>query len=174
MQLSKENSPFPFSPTRFDQKNEMFKRVLWDKKVLHLGNRFYKQAKFRSNIGYRRLDYAFMNASWNLERNAGFGNSRSNYGLYSWEEVNDMAKLYVENDGSINESPEKMSNYIKKVARYFGASQVGICQISSNWIYSYEYNPLSAHKKLIFCDFFTCNSLRLRMFLFHIFYRRHT
>ena len=78
---------FPVADSRFDQKNEMFKRAFWDEKMQSLGNRFYKDIKYQDKDGYRKIDYAFRNASWNLEWSAGFGNSRGNSGLFSWEGV---------------------------------------------------------------------------------------
>ena len=59
--------PFPVADHRFDQKNEMFKRSLWDEKIQAHGIRFYREVKFREKAGYRQLDYALRNAAWNLE-----------------------------------------------------------------------------------------------------------
>ena len=38
---------------QFDQKNEMFKRALWDEEQLRYGKRFYREAKYREKAGYR-------------------------------------------------------------------------------------------------------------------------
>lgn len=138
-----QNLPFPVPTDRFDQKNEMFKRSLWDEKMLPHGMRFYKEVKFQEKVGYRKIDYAFRNASWNLEWGAAFGNSRSNSGLYSWEGVNDRIKHYVESGEPVNEPPEGMSRHIKKVAKAFGADLVGICRVHPNWVYSHEFNTIS-------------------------------
>ena len=65
--------PFPVANTRFDQKNDMFKRALWDKKVQPAGKRFYKEAVFQQKVGFRKIDYALRNGVWSLEWGAGLG-----------------------------------------------------------------------------------------------------
>lgn len=143
---SQENGnglPFPVAADRFDQKNEMFKRSMWDEKMRPHGMRFYRSVKFQDKVGYRKLDYAVRNASWNLEWSAGLGNSRSNSGLFSWEGVNDRMKNYVESGDPVKKSPEEMSRHVKKVARFFGADLVGICRLHPNWVYSHEYNTIT-------------------------------
>jgi epoxyqueuosine reductase len=143
-QKTGQDLPFPVAAGRFDQKNEMFKRSLWDKKMLPHAMRFYKEVKFKEKVGYRKIDYAFRNASWNLEWSTAFGNSRSNSGLYAWEGVNERIKPYVESGDPVKASPEEMSRNIKKVARYFGADLVGICRVHPNWVYSNEFNLLTS------------------------------
>ena len=142
-QKTGQDLPFPVAAGRFDQKNEMFKRSLWDEKMLPHAMRFYKEVKFQEKVGYRKIDYAFRHASWNLEWGAAFGNSRSNFGLYAWEGVNEKIKHYVESGDPVKASPEEMSRNIKKVARFFGADLVGICRIHPNWVYSNEFNLLT-------------------------------
>lgn len=137
------NLPFPIAGDRFDQKYEMFKRSLWDEKMASHGIRFYREAVFREKAGYRKIDYAFRNAAWNIEWSAGFGLFRSNSGLYAWEGVNDKIRHWVESGEPVKETPEKMSRIIKKVSRSFGADMVGICRVHPNWVYSYEFNTLS-------------------------------
>ena len=142
-ELAGQEIPFPVPAYRFDQKNEMFKRSLWDEKMLPHGMRFYREVKFQENMGYRKIDYSFRNASWTLEWGAGFGNSRSNSGLYSWEGVNDRIRHYVKSGDPVKASPEQMSRNIKRAARYFGADLVGICQVHPNWVYSHEFNTIT-------------------------------
>jgi reductive dehalogenase len=78
-----------------------------------------------------------------LEWGFGFGNARSNYGLYSWEGVVDRIKRYVETGDRVKQTPEEMSHIIKRVARFLGAGATGICSVHPNWIYSHEFNLLS-------------------------------
>ncbi len=135
--------PFAAPLDRFDQKNEMFKRSIWDEKMKPHGFRFYRDIKFREKVGYRQMDYALQNAAWNLEWGFGVGNSRSNSGLYSWEGGNIKIKPYLDSSTPIKESPEEMSRIIKKAARYFGADLTGICRVHPNWVYSHEYNTVT-------------------------------
>jgi epoxyqueuosine reductase len=138
-----QDYPFPVSNTRFDQKNDMFKRALWDEKIQPAGNRFYKEAVFQEKVGFRKIDYALRNGAWNLEWGAGLGNSRSNFGLYAWDGVNPKIEHFVKTGDPVKESPQEMSRLIKKVALYFGADLVGICRLHPNWIYSHEYNTMT-------------------------------
>ena len=136
-------SPFPVPTYRFDQKNEMFKRSIWDEKLQPHRKRFYEEVVYQQKIGYRKLDYAFSNATWNLEWSFGSGNARSNHGLYSWDGIVERMKRYVETGDPVKESPERMSQIIKKVARFLGAGAVGICRVHPNWVYSHEFNLLA-------------------------------
>jgi epoxyqueuosine reductase len=135
--------PFPVPSYRFDQKNEMFKRSRWDEKILPDARGFYEEVLYQQKYGYRKLDYAFRNAAWNLEWGYAFGNARSNFGLYSWDAVSAGMKRFVEVGEAVKESPAEMSRIIKKVARFLGANLVGICQVHPNWIYSHEFNVLT-------------------------------
>lgn len=134
---------FPIPSYRFDQKNEMFKRSIWDEKMQPHRKRFYEEIVYQQKIGYRKLDYAFSNATWNLEWGFGFGNARSNYGLYSWDGVLDRIKRYVETGDQVKGSPKKMSHIVKRMARFLGADVAGISRVHPNWVYSHEFNLLT-------------------------------
>ena len=144
MKLQKEahesEFPFPVPAGRFDQKNEMFKRSIWDEKMQAYSRSYYEEVEFRQKVGYRKLDYAFCNATWNLEWGFAFGNSRSNSGLYSWEGVPAKIKRFLEAGEQIRESPQAMTRIVKKVARFLGADLVGICKVHPNCVYSHEFN----------------------------------
>ena len=105
--------------------------------------RFHEDIQYRDEIGFRKLDYAFRNSAWNLEWEYGRGNSRSNYGLYSWDEISDKQRRYIEVDDAVRESPDEMTRVVKKAARFLGASLVGIAKVHPNWIYSHEYNTIT-------------------------------
>ena len=134
---------FDVPPCRFDQKNEMFKRAAWDETFHAEVKRYYREARFQERVGYRKLDYALRNASWNLEWGAGFGNSCSNHGLYAWEGVPDKIRHFAEADDPVDAPPEEMSRIIKRTARYFGASLVGITKLHPDLVYSHEFNLLT-------------------------------
>jgi reductive dehalogenase len=116
---------------------------MWDEKMQAHGARFYREVHYQERVGYRKMDYALRNAAWNLEWGAGFGNSRSNSGLYAWEGVPPRIKEFTEIGGLVRESPGEMNRLIKKVVRFFGADMVGISRIHPNWVYSHEYNTIT-------------------------------
>ena len=132
--------PLPVPDYRFDQKNEMFKRRIWDEEIRPHGDRLYQRIKFQDRYGYRKIDYALRNASWNMEYGFGFGNMKSDMGLYSWTHVADKVKRFVETDGPVVNDPQTNTRLIKKAARFFGADLVGICWAHPNLVYSHEYD----------------------------------
>ena len=99
--------PFAVADYRFDQKNEMFKRAVWDEKFRPWSHRLSKEPLYQEKVGYRKIDYALRNASWNLEWGAAQGNFHSNYGLYSWEGVTDRIRPWAEKDGPVQAGPEE-------------------------------------------------------------------
>jgi len=140
---------FPVPTTRFDQKNEMFKRRAWDENIIPHAHKLYSQVKYQDKQGYRKLDYALRNASWNLEYGFGYGTMRSDYGLYSWTDVAEKAKRFIETGGPVTHTPEDHIRIIKKAARLLGADLVGVCRVHPNLIYSHEYDLLHGdHKPL--------------------------
>jgi len=118
---------------RFNQRKTVFGRKLFDET-----SDFYKKGMYDNSSkmissgkeGYSNLDFARMMGSWAVY----------DYFLnaFSWETIVDI--------NSIMEKPilerfpvknvEKMSEEIKKTARYYGAYQVGITYVNDNWIYS--------------------------------------
>jgi reductive dehalogenase len=100
--------------------------------------------KYSNKDGYKRIDFGLHDAAWNLERSFGFGNWRSNSGLYSWEGTcQDLTDQKRSVPQKIDESPEELSRLIKRAALFFGADLVGICRLNPNWVYSHEFNVLT-------------------------------
>lgn len=134
---------------RFDQKNEMFKRRIWDKDFIEPGKHLYSEVKYQNRYGYRKLDYALRNASWNLEYGFGSGNMKSNHGLYSWTHIAEKIKRFVETDGPVDLGLEENTRIVKKAARFLGADLVGICYAHPNLVYSHEFDLLEMeHRKI--------------------------
>ncbi|MFC1639472.1 reductive dehalogenase [Gemmatimonadota bacterium] len=141
--------PFPVPDTRFDQKNEMFKRRNWDEEFLSYGRKFYEQVEYQDKYGFRKLDFALRNASWHIEHGYAFGNMCSNEGLYSWTHVSEKTKRFIEKDGPVEDTPAGNARVVKKAARFLGADLVGVCYAHPNLVYSHESNLLTKeHKQL--------------------------
>ena len=141
--------PFPVPDARFDQKQEMFKRAMWDETVQAQSQRFYREVRYKDIPGYGKRDYALRNASWNVEWSAALGNSRSNYGLYAWDGVPDKIRHFLEAGEHVKGSLREMSRIIKKAARFFRADLVGITRVHPNWIYSHEFNLVTGEHTLL-------------------------
>lgn len=138
-----KNAPyFPFTVPnyRFDQRNEMFKRRTWDKEFIPYGNHLYTQVHYQDKYGFRKLDYALRNASWNIEYGYACGCQRSDHGMYSWTHVPDKVKRFIAAEGRVTLTPEENTRAVKKAARFLGADLVGVCNVHPNLIYSHELN----------------------------------
>ena len=119
---------------RFEQKNEMFCRYLWDKTLKTYQNNF--SGDMLKNIkehieGYTQLDYAFSKASWAVYNRFPFA--------FSWEGDTSFDEDWYgyklrEKKYKIK-NPEKFTNEVKKVTKFYGASLVGIAKINEKWIY---------------------------------------
>ncbi len=134
--------------TQYDQKNEMFKRVLWDPKFLELGKKFYHAPVKPTDIaGYRLEDFSMVNASWLLEDNFGRGCSGGNEDLYSWDWRGQFSYPSVPPGLKADpKNPDDAAAKLKKVASFFGAAKAGICELDRRWIYSKGYTKTGGGK----------------------------
>ena len=135
-----EKPPYVINRTklrRFDSKHIIFERVMWDSSW-----KGYKQM-YDENVlniianrkpGYSRVDFALAYASWIVHD--------AFKGGFSWTKIEpfrtstasigiDWTKMKHEVDDAC-----KMSSYVKRAARLFGASLVGICKLNRNWLYA--------------------------------------
>jgi len=118
---------------RFNQRQTVFGRKLYDEK-----SDFYKKGMYDNSSkvissgkeGYSHLEFARMMGSWTVYDYF--------HDAFSWSNLADansvMQKPVLEKFSAKN--TEKMSEEIKKTARYYGAYQVGITCVNDNWIYS--------------------------------------
>lgn len=126
---------------KFDQKNEAYKRMLWDPKLLKVGKKFYWDAVYPKNQpGYRLEDFAMVNASWHVENSFGRGIWGGKEHLYSWDWEEKYSYPRVPPGQKINlDNPQKITTHVKKVATFFGAAMVGVCKLDRRWLYSRGY-----------------------------------
>jgi reductive dehalogenase len=125
---------------RFDQKNDIFKRIRWDLKV-EFGKKYYGLVMPKEDKpGYTHWDMAFKNAAWWVE--LGFAQSvwAGKMGLLAWD-----AKQWGDSKPPTGlkftvDDPEKVTKKFKKVAKFFGADLVGVCELDRRWVYSHSYN----------------------------------
>jgi reductive dehalogenase len=134
---------------RFNQKNDIFNRSLWDEKVkakdffvsYDIAN--YKPKKSK---GFDHWDYAFRNASWHLTDVVGemkfeqTGKVEGFTDYYSVQTPPPSTKAPIEN---ITECTKR----IKLAAKHFGAGMVGVCQLDRRWVYSHNFNRKSEDSK---------------------------
>jgi len=132
---------------RFDQKNEMFKRPLWDPEVKELKRKVFGVAMPKDKAGYHLEEMVLGNASWYLELGFAEGVIIGQTGLFAW----DSKQLGVSKppDGLKVDfaDPAEATRDIKKVATYFGADMVGVCELDQRWIYSHLFHMYTRESK---------------------------
>ena len=121
---------------RFDSKNIIFHRVAWDSSWKGY-KRMYDEKVLRmiseEKPGYSRADFALAYASWIVHD--------AFEGGFSWKKIKpnrtqvdtvgiDWTKTRYEVD-----DPHQMSILIKRAAKLFGASLVGVCKFNRDWSY---------------------------------------
>jgi epoxyqueuosine reductase len=131
---------------QFDQRNDMFRRSRYEPKWVDRSRAFYGQDRARNKPGYTQTYHALVDASWYLEDFFAMGTAGSNHkGLYAWETLASEMGF----DGVVNVSDPaevsraEVSRKVKAVARFFGASLVGICELDRRWLYSYVSNDIT-------------------------------
>jgi reductive dehalogenase len=122
--------------------------------------------------GKTRLDYAFMGGAWTVAttfgtRNegglgemVGLGGEGTGEGLYSWSSLGGTAEsqldLHSEDLGRWDPSdysPQEITDIVKVVARFYGASLVGIAETDERWFYSHGYTgPDKKPPPIVFDD----------------------
>ena len=131
---------------RFNERKNIFGRMLLDKKAHFYGKDMYKNvAKIVANKkpGYSRVEFANVMGAWTVYDYF--------HGAFSREQLTDansvMTKPTLEKY-SVRE-PEVMSKQIKEVAKMYGAALVGICELDRRWVYSYaiDGNPIEIPKR---------------------------
>jgi reductive dehalogenase len=128
---------------RFDQKYEMYKRARWDEAVTHMGDSLYGIIPPKEKEGHTLLDRAFQNAGWYLEMAFAHGIVIHGTDLYSWKkQPADNLRLPKGLKHTVSD-PVDMTRKIKGVAKWLGASLVGVCELDSRWVYSHYYNLAS-------------------------------
>jgi len=124
---------------RFDQKNNMFFRTVLDPNLADL-KKFWAKVEVKDTPGFRLEDAAIDQAGWYAEQAFGMGNLGGDRGLYSWESPKIFYSDYRPPDDVqlTVDDPSKMTRAIKKVARLYGASLVGVAELDRRWLYSHR------------------------------------
>ncbi|WP_300462638.1 reductive dehalogenase domain-containing protein [Desulfobacula sp.] len=123
---------------QFDQKNDGFKRPFWDPKMARVRENFYFAKVPPKKIpGYELKDQSAVNASWLLDSKYANGNNGGKQGLYNWEWDGCFDFPRVPSGCKTPEmEPHILTQQIKKMAAFFGASLCGICKVDARWLYS--------------------------------------
>ena len=136
----------------FHQRNDIFSRAQWDETVQsEKAKEFWAayimpNARARKADGYSQRDYALRNAAWHFTK--AFATLKSgSEGRH--EGFNDTFTLH--GPGWPEQWPlgdrESSAKDIKKVAKLFGADQVGICEYDERWVYGAKFNRMDQSER---------------------------
>lgn len=125
----------------FDEKFMMFRRVMWDMPALAKELYFTPKMPDENKPGYTIQDNAFRNATWDLERDFGMGNRGGRQLLLAWDRRPKGEFMPPPGLRIAVDDPVKLTRDLKKIARFVGASLVGVCELDRRWLYSHAYYP---------------------------------
>ncbi|KKK40854.1 hypothetical protein LCGC14_0517950 [marine sediment metagenome] len=118
---------------RFKQKNNMLFRRLWDKSLptYHqmIDTNLEKHIESKKE-GYSRLDFALVAAGWTVYERFPCA--------FTWKRKHLMDIGYGVNwmkSKHVIKNRQNFTNYIRKAAKFYGASIVGIADVNEKWIY---------------------------------------
>jgi epoxyqueuosine reductase len=130
---------YPIKDTykRFDQRNTSFGRSIRETgKVVEFGSDGYRAEKISKNLpGFSLVDYAFNGAAGMYEYPKGTTDTQGQ-AYYSWESLG-----YVTKPKDVSKwegTPEEAARTITKVAKYFGAADVGFTRLDKRWFYTHS------------------------------------
>ena len=134
---------------RFNQKNDIFNRSMWDDQVNP--KNFYvsydiTNYKPKKSKGFDHWDYALRNASWHLtdvvgERNfSETGRVEGFTDYYTTQTAGPPTKATLP-------SADETTKRIKTAATMLGAGMVGICKLDERWVYSHNFSRKTAAAK---------------------------
>ena len=134
---------------RFDQKNTMFMRVLWDPSIKDAVEDWSFSSTPKDKAGHTLQDLSLKWAA-RYGVNMGLFNTSKPYVAPLNQAISEVVQdpkfgarfiQYRPADddkpGSID--PQTISRDIKKAARFFGADLVGICKLDRRWVYSHLF-----------------------------------
>lgn len=137
---------------RFSQQDDIFCRAQWDDTIRSKKSDAFFQghsmpfARVRNVEGFRQTDYALRNAGWHIsdvirdlirdsqDRKEGFLDGFTCH-AQGWPQPMKF------------ESKEEATKNIKKIARFFGADLVGVCEYDERWIYTSRFSEKTQSEK---------------------------
>ncbi len=133
--------------SRFDQRNDVFRRALYDPEIMRHREKFRDIDHKLGKPGFSHEDFALTNASWYLENRFAMGHpGATQEGLYAWESLARGMPIPGKPDVSDRVT---LTGKVKSAARFFGASLVGVCELNRLWVYSHVTNDITgAHKAI--------------------------
>ena len=138
---------------QFEQRFDIYCRSLWDPKIQNnKSDKFFEgyympYAKTRKADGFSQKDYAFRNAAWHVNNVI---RDIEKSGEFRKEKPDQIRKegywdYYTSHDEGwpepyAYESAIEASRDLKKVAKFCGVGELGVCEFDERWMYSTLYS----------------------------------
>jgi len=127
---------------RFDTRNTIFERVVWDSSwegYKRLYDEKVPEIVSEGKPGYSRVDFALAYASWIVHDSFESGFSWKKICLYREPKATvgiDWTKTKLEVADA-----RRANVFVKRAAKLFGASLVGVCRLKDDWLYAEIDSP---------------------------------
>ncbi|MBI2855008.1 MAG: reductive dehalogenase, partial [Chloroflexi bacterium] len=137
---------------RFDQKNHMYKRPMWDPNIKKAVQDWSYLGGAKEKVGNRPEEMGLRRAADHVFHMLELVNYSKPNPTFAAESVIAAIKNLApeELEGNLpmgrkvdTDDPGRVTQIIKKVARFFGAQLVGICRLDRRWVYSHTYDSRS-------------------------------
>ena len=123
---------------RFSERMYAFSRVMWDKTFKSYGRKVRDRVPeilAQNKPGYSHVDFAAQDAAWTVYN--------SFPGAFSWEKIHTSSRVgrvdgHVDLAKYIPDDPQQLTDQVKKVAKLYGASLVGISKLDQRWVYTHN------------------------------------
>jgi len=125
----------------FDQRNDMYKRMDWDKQFEGMWRGFGGVIPADGRIGATNENMALRNAAWSVEMGYANGVEGGQLGMLSWDDdyvIRGMARIDRDTPYDASDLGHN-SRVIKKAAAFFGSAVTGVSPLDRRWIYSKGY-----------------------------------
>ncbi|MCM1566753.1 MAG: reductive dehalogenase [Dehalobacter sp. 4CP] len=130
---------------QYDQKNQVIMRALMGDPAVKTSFETYfgkhnALIPINTGDGYGRLEEAMVAGAWGVEDglNGYHAPGFASQGLYEWKPSQVSGK--VNPDKYTFENPEAASQAVKRAAKFFGASLVGIAPYDERWVLSHVFD----------------------------------
>ena len=140
---------------RFNQKNNLIYRPSWDaslKPLAPIGKETTLRHIENGTTGFTLRDFALAAGARTVASSLGTEVNIPNAGLKSWNPLPIIGGFAFPEEKPPLIDTAETTKCIKRAARYFGASLVGIAKLNLRWIYSHHYIPETGETKPVEID----------------------
>ncbi|MHA1304017.1 MAG: 4Fe-4S dicluster domain-containing protein, partial [Candidatus Heimdallarchaeaceae archaeon] len=136
---------------QMSERNTIFARVLWDKDFQGYQKGIFEGAKNKIPLGldgYSEIEHAAISGAWAIDGIIGMFEREQLMKMCKKEDIEDSRGVEKKKRDPLNpeggegqkrvleDKPKELTNWVKKIAMFYGADLVGIAPINIKWIYT--------------------------------------